>query len=522
MLVSYADHFSQAVRKFEEIYPVPSMARSVRQMAAARFRIEEKLKDAEMGEPNPEIVRRTLEKFFRWERDPSKARFSWLEVAMLCRGLLTEIEGHGSLMQSESAIGLLLTEFTGRYHHQVFSPYPWRGLLSAYLNCPAGRNAVEIRNRHALREFLLNSLDEVAGFSRFKPRWLEGILAHRIVLKKNAARLLAEEALQGRHERVERVAEAVDIPPTSWFWPELIMAQVDALTAYPDDGFKQAIDPVLRQLQKRRECLDKGLASILDRYALCLTAEPHERLLAMAVSRWKSPSLERQGAWQRVSPKAKRMVQKWLVPKDIEEVFRQLAEDNRRHEFWLQYLDQIEYTHIWMGGAASEPHPLAQDKDERRLISVHPEKPDSNLILIKIGGLFIVESAVKTGGKCWAYREDYISPLLSKHGLNYAIFRDTARNVFTNTYGHSDGLIHSGYAWEKTFRSELAKFEIFPDPLTFDKLLDRYRLRVERLPNGAEKISYPYGSGILAERLGKHQFTRRHDGFYRQAKEGAD
>ncbi|EIC29073.1 EH signature domain-containing protein [Methylomicrobium album] len=520
MPVKYAEHFSCALLKFEDIYRIPPFAASVKHMEATKIRIGETLKNADMGKPNPEMVRQTLEKFFHWVKEPSKTpSFSWLEVALLCRGLHTEIAGHGSLMQSESAVRFLLTEFAAQYSGRMLSPYPWQGLLSAYLNCPPGNNAAEVRNREALRAFLANSLDAVARSSSFKPRWLEGILKHSRVLEKNATRTLAEDALEGRSEIVERIAREVDIPPTSWFWPELVMAQVDAIVGYPDDRFKRAIDPVLAQLRQRRECIDKGLARILDRYSLCLAAEPHEALLSLAVFRWKSPSLERQTAWLRVTPKAKAMVQRWLVPHDLEAVFRQLVEDSRRYEFWLQFVDRIEFTHIWTGNSVKEsPSRLSQDREERRPVFRDPEKPDDNLILMKIGGLFILESAVKTGGKCWAYREEDINPQLLKHGLRYGVFRDTTKNIFTNSYGHSDGLIHSGYAWEKAFLSELAKFGIFPDRMTFEALAARYRLVVESLPDGAERICCKHGSGVLGEWLGKHGFIRRADGFYRQSR----
>lgn len=515
----YLDRFYGHLRDYDNTYPLPPFGESIRHIEAVRKQIEEKLKDATMGEPNPALVLLTINKFFRWVEKPSTEDFSWLEVALLCRGLLTVIPGYGSLMESDNAIKVLLRKFSIQYQSQMLSAYPWQGLLNAYLNVTTRQNPRIEENLRELRAFLENSLDQVASQSSFKPRWLETLIQHRIVLAENATQSLAQEALQGQTERVGCIAREVNIPTTSWFWPELLMSQVEVVTAsaYPDEKFKPAIDGLMPQLQAREECLDDGLARILDRYALCSIREPHPEIKFTVISRWKSPALEKQRDWERVSPESKRMVQRWLAQEDITEILGELVEDNRRYEFWLQFLNQIEYTFVWLGSQARDSFPhLLLNRKERCASLNHAGRPDNNVIMMKIHDVYIIESGAKAGGKCWAYPEEKIRPLLQRHSLNYDFFRDPINNIFRTTWGESDGLVHVPGTWEKTFRIELARLHIKPDEMTFDEIVHRYQLRVETLPSGSERIRHDYGTGILADFLRQHGFSYKpNEGFFR-------
>jgi len=479
-------------------------------MEAVKKLIEEKLKNAAMGEPNPELVQQTIRKFFRWAVKPSTEDFSWLEVALLCRGLLEEIPGHGSLMESENAVKVLLRKFSPQYESAMLSAYPWQGLLNAYLNASPDQNPKFEENWRELRTFLENTLDKVASQSSFKPRWLDALISHRIVLEENATRSLAIDALQGRMERVDRIAREVNIPSTSWFWPELLMSQVKAITAYHDEQFKPAIDLVLPQLQDRKECLNDGLARILDRYAQCANMESHQELKSTVVSRWKSPSLETQSGWVRVSPEAKRMVQRWLAQEDIHDILGKLVEDNRRYEFWMQYLDKIEYTFVWLGREARESFPHFISNRQGRCAALnHSGRPDNNVFMMKIRDrdVFIIESGAKAGGKCWAYNEKKMRPLIQRSSLSYDFFRDSKNNLFKTGWDESDGLVHTSSNWEKAFQNELTRIHIEPDTMKLEEIIHRYQLRIEALPSGTEWIRHAYSVGTLADLLRGHGFS---------------
>jgi len=503
----YLDLFTGYVREYERNFPMPAFNKSMQYMEEVGKQIEEKLNGVELGEPNPKLVHQTIEKFFAWASIRTTRKFSWLEVALLCRGLLVDTPEKSALIQSNLAFKVFVGRFFRLHQEYVMSAYCWQGLLNAYLNSSPRQDPTISDNWQALRLFLHDTLDAVANQSRFKPRWLDALITHRIVLEENATQTLAEEALQGRMERVKRIAHEVNIPPTSWFWPELLVSQIDVLTTYHDNQFKAFIDNVLPQLQERKEYLDDGLAKILDRYAKCANFERHQELKNKVVSRWKSPSLEKQRDWERVSPEAKRMVQRWLAQEDITEILGELVDDNRRYEFWLQFLDQIEYTFVWLGSQARDAFPHLLLSRQGRCASLTNTKLDNNAIVMKLGNIFIVESGAIAGGKCWAYLEDKIKPLFRLSTINYDSIRDEQKCLFRDVRGKGYGLVHINHDWEGVFQHELNRLNLKPDSMSFDEVIERYQLRLESLPSGTEIIRHKYSTGTLASLLIKNGFS---------------
>ena len=79
--MQYLNRFNEYVRVYEQTHPMPRLEKTLQHIEKARKQIEEQLKDAVMGDTNPELARQTIEKFFRWAVNPSTEDFSWLEVA---------------------------------------------------------------------------------------------------------------------------------------------------------------------------------------------------------------------------------------------------------------------------------------------------------------------------------------------------------------------------------------------------------------------------------------------------------
>ena len=529
----YLNKFNEYVRAFEQTYSMPSLEEPIKQIEDIRKQIEEKLKDAVMGEPNPELVRQTIEKFFRWARNSSTEDFSWLEVALLCHGLLIDIPKYGSLMESENAVKVLLRKFSIQYESYILSSYHWQGLLNAYLNASPRQNPKIEANWKELRSFLEISLDKVASQSSFKLRWLDALITHRVILTENATQSLARNALEGRNERVMRIEREVSIPSSSWFWPELLMAQVEVIIAYPDDKFKQAIHILLPQLQYRKEWLDDGLARILNRYVKCNNSESHQEIKTTVVSRWKSPSLEKQSNWERVSLEAKRMVQRWLVVEDLKDFFltlRQSADDTslnrRRFEFWMQYLDQISFSFLILGADTRTNYQQLLAGKVGRYSALTGTKSTNNAFLIRIGNNYIVEFG--GSGKAWAYGEATILPFLKEknsynifdengyNNIKYDELRAPYRSLFQGYFESEEGgLAHRG-AWEGKFHRALDYLGITPDPMSLDDLLTRYQIKKDKSPSGTLWVRHFYDNGIVADFLGKKGFLfkSRVEGFY--------
>jgi hypothetical protein len=517
----YLDLFTGYLREYETTYPLPAFDESIQQIEAVGKQVEKKLKDVVMGEPNPQLVQQTIKKFFDWASVRTTTKFSWLEVALLCRGLLVETPDNCTLIQSSTAFKTFIGRFIRIHKEYVMSSYCWQGLLNAYLNSSPSQDPSITDNWHELRLFLQDTLDTVAGQSRFKPRWLDALIEHRIVLAENATQSLAQEALQGQRERVDRIAHEVNIPSTSWFWPELLMSQVAVVIAYSDEAFKSSVNLILAQLKEREECLDEGVSKILDRYVKCANAEPHQELKIMAVSRWKSPSLERQSGWVRVSPEAKRMVQRWLVVEDLKDFFLTLRQesdddslDRRRFEFWMQYLDQISYSFLILGPDTRTSFQYLLTEKVGRYSSLTGTNRANNAFLIRIGTSYIVEFGGI--GKTWAYGEAKILPLLNYKSVRYDDLRAPYRSLFNGYVEAKDGgLSHQG-SWEEKFHRALSYLNISPDTIGLDEFLKRYQIKFEKLPSGTLMVRHFYSDGTVANFLRKQgfRFKSRVDGFY--------
>lgn len=508
----YLNQFEQHLRDCQRKYAYPAMDHSVFYMERVKNEIEHQLKNAAMAPPNPELARQTIEKFFGWIEKPFAENFNWLEVSMLCHGLSMDVPGHHSIISKSDSTRIFLSKFYMEYKDTILNFYQWQGLLNTYFNVSLFDREQDLEIQASwiyLRRFLDETLETMIHQATLKPYWLDALMACRIILTENATKTLAEEALQGSMERVNRIARDINIPETSWFWPDLLMSQIKVISDYSDELFKQHINTILPQLQEHAACLDHGLAILLNRYSRCEVTEKHQGLRIAVVNCWKSPSLGKDYEWERITPEAKKMVQRWLAQEDITEILGDLIDDKRRYEFWLQFLDQIEYTFIWLGKEAREKYPhLLKNRNGRCAQLYHSGRPDNNVILMKIRDVFVIESGAKAGGKCWGYRADKIVPLLQQPGIDYDVFRDTRRNVLSSDVRGGDGLVHAGYGWEDKFLYVFSTVHIKPDDMDIDEVINRYGLRKIMLPSGTIKIESDSSCGKTLENIiSRHGFV---------------
>jgi len=483
-------------------------------MISSKEKVNEILKDATLAEPNEQMKQKAIAKFADWTGNPDSVTFGWMDLSLLCWGLDTPIQVSSgksiSILRSDHAfkkLEILIREYR---HRGITTPYPWQGLFRAFLNFPYRTDQGGKENWNKLRRMLGESVAEVANQAGCVPRWLEGLLKHKEIFEENITAKLAKNALTGRMEEIFAIAQDVDVPATSWFWPELIMSQVEEISEYSDNMFKSAIETVLRQLAQRTECLDDGLAGILDRYAKCASTEPHVALKSEAVKRWRSPSLERQREWERVKPETKRMVQRWLVVEDLRDFFLNLrsaageeAFNRRRFEFWMQFLDQITYSHLILGPETRGSLRSLLSGKVGRYSDLTGTTRSNNAFVMRLGNIYIVEfSGV---GKTWAYNESKMMPLLRYGSISYNDILDPDLSLFNGYWGHErGGLAHRG-GWEGNFHAGLESLGIRPDSMNLDEFIDRYNLGLIRQPSGTEWVQHKYAEGMIAGHL-HHSF----------------
>lgn len=523
--MSYLDMFHQNMAKTDLALSTKTVD-FVAYMISSKEKVNEILKDATLGEPNEQMKQKAIAKFADWSGNQNSVEFGWMDLSLLCWGLDTPVQVSSgksvSILKSEHVFKKFEVLFHDYKHRGITTPYPWQGLFRAFLNFPYRTDQGGKENWNRLRRMLGESVADVAKKAGCVPRWLEGLLKHKEIFEENITSKLAKKALAGRIDEIHAIAQDVDIPATSWFWPELIMSQVAEISEYSDDMFKRAIEAVLPQLTRHAECLDDGLAGILNRYAKCASTEPHEALKSEAVKRWRSPALERQRNWERVTPETKRMVQRWLVVEDLRDFFLNLrsaageeAFNRRRFEFWMQFLDQITYSHLILGPETRESLRSLLSGKVGRYSDLTGTTRSNNAFVMRLGNIYIVEfSGV---GKTWAYNESKMLPLLSSRSISYNDIRDTDKSLFTAYWGHEDGgLAHRG-GWEGNFLNGLGSLGIKPDPMNLDEFTGRYNLKMVRQPSGTEYIQHNHAEGMIASDL-YHTFKfdfQPNKGFFR-------
>jgi hypothetical protein len=507
----YIKQFNQQLRDNQSKFPTPK-GNSVEYMQTKQAEITDILKNVKTEQPNPHLVQQTLNKFVR---NLSHNDFTWLELSFLCWGLNTAIADfpERTILGSDKVFQALQKLIEDAEKRGTFTAYLWQGLWLAFLNFNDTKSDIARNNWRVLRDGLHNSLKPLLATMQFLPSWLEAIERHKIIFDSDVTQKLARQALNNDYRKINLLKQDIEIPSTSWFWIDFLTAQVQEIITYDDIGFKNTLDRLLDQLPEHPEYVDKGLAELLNRYADCSDNNAHLALKKLVVQRWKSPSLERQNDWVRVHPETKSMVQHWLALEDIYDIFQKLVDDHRRYEFWMQFIDQITYTFVWLGSYARDEYPHLLVDKSGRCANLTGARSDNNAILMKIGEVYIIESGAIGGGSCWAYPSSVVT--------NWTRLPTLDHNQYASNRGKclwSDGgLKHLGNNWEYNFLVALNNLSIKPTTMSFEELVERYQLKVEKLPSGTEWIQHNREIGTLAKELNTHEFnySYQQNGFYR-------
>lgn len=518
----FIDHFSRSVEIHDRGLTRPSI-HGPSYMALVGSQVKEALKSAKLDKPNPELVQLTLGKFLDWTKNPSSEEFGWMDLAILCWALDVQIGNFRdrSIMESTSFFQSFHKLMIRHENSETLTPYLWQGLFNTYLNFQYHKSPLGRLNWESLRSILRATSGMVLRNASFKPLWLENVLKYEVLLEENAAHTLARQSLAELDTRlIDSIANDVEIPPTSWFWPDILLAQVREITSYSDDRFKKSISLVLPTLKLRKECLDAGLAAILDRYSKCDFNDVHSELKDTALELWKSPTLERQRDWERVSIDSKKMVQRWLVVEDIRDFFLNLRKsdnddsfDRRRFEFWMQFLDQITFAFLALGPETREIFENLLKGKIGRYAGLSGTLRSNNAFIMRVGRVYIVEFSEL--GKMFAYEESKIRPHLSIDTIRYERLRQHSNSLFKDGSGNSDGIAHRG-GWEERFISELSEINIRPDKMDFEELIARYNLKVESAPSGTQLVRHHHEDGVLATLLRQNNFNYKYrQGYYR-------
>lgn len=371
-----------------------------------------------------------------------------------CWGLTQRCAGHSPLIEDDKPFA----DFMGQIEHRKPASLLWLGLLDAYFRYDPETSLVGKANWQRLRAWLENDLDNLLRRTNPNLRdclaWLKTLEIERGLLNaSDQVKPYAAELLQGQHDRLDRIRNALGIPPTSWFWRELVLAQIQEAIHQSDNNFISVLPPLIDELRQHKILWDEGLKHLLTRYQTCQGRPAHDGLKALALEAWLSPQISRHGKWGLVASAVKDMVSQWLVLEDLEDFFALLAADEaanpRRLSFWKRYIKQINFSHIALGSRLWNSHDRDwvefRRKKKGRISRLDGGGSSRNAFIMKIGQYYFVEFG-EMGDACYGYSESNV-PFTLGHGyLDYPVdLKNKQQCVFWGS--HHDGLV----PWEQKF-----------------------------------------------------------------------
>ena len=310
----------------------------------------------------------------------------------------------------------------------------WFGLLGSYFSFDPGNAPPEEQvGWKALREFLERTwpLIDRQSSGAVVPDWMKVVRGDPLLLGERAAHKYALDYLRGDDKTVKSLSENLGIPESSWFWHALVLSAVKRSAEQGDDRFKASIPKLLALLQSRPVFRDEALEVLLARYHQC-TQHPVDKALrdyVVGKDVWRNPKHRAAGlacAWNRVSEEVWRMVFQWVNESNLKDFFAVLAArrnagnpgnpngrrnlDERRLDFWSQYLGQITWTRLIF---SSQTKALAYSNEAIRNLIAREEgsfatmssNADVDAFMMQVGDYIIVEFS-KVPNAAYVYKAD--------------------------------------------------------------------------------------------------------------------
>lgn len=345
----------------------------------------------------------------------------------------------------------------------------YQGLMHGYFTCNSSRSDISV-NRENLRKYLHERTEWVVD-RRANPEWVELIKDNIQIFTSDPCAPYAEAVLYGDSEGVDNLGKQLRIDQTSWFWRDLILAQMRHAAQLPDAEFCALLGRLLSLLNDRETLRDRGLALLLDRYARIRDTPLHVDLRDRAAGWWGNPWLPSNATrWGAVSPDARNMVTDWLKLEFIEAFFTKLAEDGlgdpRRMNFWKRYvkfIDQIEFALGSFARTSSDPDFVVLRQKMKGLLRALDASGGNNAFIMHMRSLVAVEFS-GMGNALYVYDSSTSVPFETTKILRLGVDQKNSLKSSSKILWlkHQDG-IYGWEKWEEFFDATLKdNFKIIP------------------------------------------------------------
>lgn len=324
-------------------------------------------------------------------------------------------------------VDIVLQYFKDQYAIESLSMLGWIQLLTAYFSTPTDpKQATIFQNREKIRLFLRETHQYFFLKKSFEPGFSVTLRNHANLLSDDPCQRYVDGFFSGNQSELDEVKEKLPIQPESWFFQQLTVATVKRVTKNKDDTkFKSQINKLISYMKDKdgepstkisKIYRDEAIQLLLNRYYQCTDRSLHKELCEYAINPkvWKSPNLRDANIlskWNDIDRPIWQMVNGWVNRKNLRAFFEILSKrhdaDKGRFNFWIKYVDQIEYTRFIFGSATTN----SKDPDVRKLlieeqgVSSHLDGAVRNLdaFIIQIRGHTFVEFSMN-GNAAFLYK----------------------------------------------------------------------------------------------------------------------
>lgn len=435
------------------------------QLEKQLIRIEKKYSDLESTLPQSN---RILEAIVRMETN-DQSNLSNRDWRYIAWGLCAKFEDRPQRLIATNAGRQILMHFYKLGKEMSVSLYI--ALLVGYFSLKSSERDQFPKNWLLLRKVLNDTFPILMAESKRPREWMKIIKQYPELLNDNPTSRLSIEFLDSLDdEHIPRLVEQLKIPTTGWFWESLVKDALQSVCSLPETHFLPKLERLLLLRLKLPTFTEEILKSLLSRYAdSSMRSTVHEQLKKLALEVWGNPQSPNMAGWNNVMPDTRAMVVSWFVRADLEAFFYQFGDvaDKNRFDYWLRFINQISYTHIFLGTDARRSrkpeHMHFKLNNVGRFSFLDGSLPGNSSFILQIGNIFIVEFSEM--GPVFIHRSNpikYQQPSTHKDVLRGAGDR----------HPHFSG-------WQNNVDDALAKLGIYPDA-TFSRRPSRSNTNYKR------------------------------------------
>ncbi len=405
-----SQHLSQSMARHaidaqSMVLPLPKFLK----LATSAQQLSHQFELGKVAVPAAQLRRIAIAKLHR--DDPTLSERDWKFISW---GLSDQITAEDCLLNDPIAYQKVHSYVEEQIHAARFSRKMWFGLCFsyfAYSHETPNTNA----NWLSLQQLLRTGFELLSKQLKREHLWASVVARNLDLFGEKPGQRLGQAILLGDSEQIRLVQEYLPISVNSWFWLRLIKEQLSHLFTIKDSDFRPRIAQMLALADQHPRHANEILAATLTRYAgATFHDESHPVLKELALTLWGSPQIKSsKNRWTaHVEEPVCKMVLRWFAKEDLEHFFKLLqgesGVDQARLDYWLKYVDQMNYTRIVMGPDASidrSPDFIEfRQKNHARLSRLTDGPRDNNAFIMQIGSYYFVEFS-GTGNACYIYHQ---------------------------------------------------------------------------------------------------------------------